>query len=75
MDERQDLPEPEAEARAAMPRWVKASLIVVAALVMLLIVAKATGLGGEHGPGRHGGGNDTPTEQGGGHRSPIDRGP
>ncbi|UGY92412.1 hypothetical protein [Streptomyces gobiensis] len=37
-----------------MPRWVKVSGIVVAALVLLAITVKVTGLGGgDHGPGRH----------------------
>jgi hypothetical protein len=35
------------------PRWVKAVAVVVGVLAVLLIVAKVTGLGGEHGPGRH----------------------
>ena len=37
-----------------MPRWVKVSLIVVAALLLLFLVLKLTGLAGQHGPGRHG---------------------
>lgn len=40
----------------AMPRWVKVFLSVVAALVLLVVVAKVTGAGGDHGPGRHTGG-------------------
>ena len=36
-----------------MPRWVKASLLVAAALVLILVILKLTGSGGEHGPGRH----------------------
>jgi len=36
-----------------MPRWVKISLIVVAILVLLFLVLKLTGIGGQHGPGRH----------------------
>ena len=39
-----------------MPRWVKVSLIVGLALVLLFVVANVAGVGGEHGPGRHGGG-------------------
>lgn len=78
--------EPEPEARAAdrdrgtgegMPRWVKVSLIVGLALVLLFVVAKAAGVGGEHGPGRHGGGGGTPSSvasQDGGHR-PVDHRP
>ncbi|SDH51004.1 hypothetical protein SAMN05192558_10220 [Actinokineospora alba] len=37
-----------------VPRWVKVSLIAVAALIALLVILMATGvLGGDHGPGRH----------------------
>ena len=36
-----------------MPRWVKASLLVVAAFVLIFVILKFTGVGGEHGPGRH----------------------
>lgn len=36
-----------------MPRWVKVSLAVVAALLLLAVVVALTGLGGDHGPGRH----------------------
>lgn len=36
-----------------MPRWVKAALIVVGVLILLFAVMQVTGLGGEHGPGRH----------------------
>lgn len=46
-----------------MPRWVKIAGIVVLALVLLLLVLRLTGVGGDHGPGRHlsqGGG--TPVE-------------
>lgn len=60
------------------PHWVKVTLIVVAPLVVLLVVAKVTGLGGEHGPGRHGGGGDVPSSVVGhddGHRPPVDHGP
>lgn len=65
------------ERQPGMPRWVKVSLVVVAALVVLLLVAQAIGLGGDHGPGRHEG-SDTPTsvaDKNGGHRSPVDHGP
>ena len=36
-----------------MPRWVKVSVLVVGVLVLLFLVLQLTGLGGEHGPGRH----------------------
>jgi hypothetical protein len=43
-----------------MPRWVKVSGIIVIALALLIALILATGVGGDHGPGRHGGGGDTP---------------
>ncbi len=36
-----------------MPRWVKVSAIIVGILVLLVVLVKVTGVGGEHGPGRH----------------------
>jgi hypothetical protein len=36
-----------------MPRWVKIAGIVVLALVLLFLVLELTGVGGDHGPGRH----------------------
>ena len=36
-----------------MPRWVRVSLLVVAAAVLILVSLMVTGVGGEHGPGRH----------------------
>jgi hypothetical protein len=52
-----------------MPRWVKVFAIVVLGLVLLFVVANLTGIGGNHGPGRHGDGDDQeqPTDDGGGH--------
>lgn len=35
------------------PRWVIISGIVALVLILLVIIVIATGLGGEHGPGRH----------------------
>jgi hypothetical protein len=35
------------------PRWVKVSAIIVGVLILLVVIAKLTGLGGDHGPGRH----------------------
>jgi hypothetical protein len=37
---------------AGMPRWVKAFVITVAALVLLLVAVMLI-TGGDHGPGRH----------------------
>ena len=42
-----------ADRPPAMPHWVKVLLAVLAVLVVLLVIGKITGLGGEHGPGRH----------------------
>lgn len=36
-----------------MPRWVKIAAIVVGVLILLFLVLQLTGVGGEHGPGRH----------------------
>jgi hypothetical protein len=43
-----------------MPRWVKVSGIIVIVLALLVAIILATGVGGDHGPGRHGGGGNTP---------------
>ena len=43
-----------------MPRWVKVAAIVVGLLVLLFVVLQLTGIGGEHGPGRHMSGLTTP---------------
>jgi hypothetical protein len=45
------------QGTAGTPRWVKVSAIVALVVVLLLVVAMV--FGGEHGPGRHLGG-DTP---------------
>jgi hypothetical protein len=37
---------------AGMPRWVKAFVITVAALVLLMVAVMLIS-GGDHGPGRH----------------------
>jgi hypothetical protein len=48
-----------------MPGWVKVSLLIVGALILLFIILKVAGvgggMGGEHGPGRHASGVQTPT--------------
>jgi hypothetical protein len=36
-----------------MPGWVKWSAIVIGILIVVFVVLQLTGLGGEHGPGRH----------------------
>lgn len=68
----------DSDAPGGMPRWVKVSLIVVTALMALFVIANIAGIGGEHGPGRHGGGDETPSSMDGndgGHRPPVDHGP
>ncbi|MFG1697168.1 hypothetical protein [Nonomuraea sp. NPDC049309] len=53
-----------------VPRWVKAAAIVVGILILAFAVMRLTGLGGEHGPGRHmptgSGVTGQPVPQGGG---------
>ncbi len=50
------------------PRWVKTVGIVALILVLLVVIIMVTGIGGEHGPGRHmrsaGAGNTPTIEQG-----------
>jgi hypothetical protein len=36
-----------------MPRWVRISGIVVGVLILLFLTLRLTGIGGDHGPGRH----------------------
>ncbi|MEX5717384.1 hypothetical protein [Geodermatophilus maliterrae] len=43
----------ESETPPRMPRWVRMTLIVVGVLVVLFVALRLTGVGGEHGPGRH----------------------
>ena len=57
-----------------IPRWVKVSGLVVASIVVVLVAAMLA-LGGDHGPGRHLGGDDaspshTVPPGGGGHTPP-----
>lgn len=51
------MPEPnaaDAHERRGMPRWVKVLLIVATLIVAILVVTQIAGVGGGHGPGRHG---------------------
>ena len=48
----------EAAGPPRTPRWVKISGIVAVVLAALVAVVFATGGPGEHGPGRHSGGDD-----------------
>lgn len=50
-----DGPDRDSGAPPGMPRWVKVSLLVLGALILVFIVLQLAGVGGRHGPGRHGG--------------------
>lgn len=41
------------EQPPSMPRWVKVSGVIVITLIMLFVILKLIGIGGNHGPGRH----------------------
>ena len=41
------------ERPPGMPRWVKATIVVIGVLVALFVILKIAGVGGEYGPGRH----------------------
>ena len=65
-----------AEPTEGMPRWVKISLLVPLAVVVLFLLVQIVG-GGEHGPGRHGG-DDPPSslvDEDGRGPSPVDHAP
>jgi hypothetical protein len=46
--------DPDQPPTRGMPRWVKVSLIVVVGLVLVFVVLQLLGVGGRHGPMRHG---------------------
>lgn len=35
------------------PRWVKVFITIAIVLILLFVIMKITGIGGDHGPGRH----------------------
>ena len=41
------------ESPPRAPRWVKVAAVVVGVLILVFLVLQLTGIGGEHGPGRH----------------------
>lgn len=41
------------DASPGTPRWVKMFGIIALVVILLFVTLKLTGLGGEHGPGRH----------------------
>lgn len=45
--------EPNRGSTYSTPRWVKMFAIVAIVLILLVVVVFVTGIGGEHGPGRH----------------------
>ena len=60
--------DPEHQRTSGAPRWVKVFAIIALALAVLFVGLKVTGLGGNHGPGRHGRTGTAPsgvTENGG----------
>ena len=63
--------------RTGMPTWVKVSLLVVIALIAIVVIGNLTGVGGEHGPQRHGGSDSSRTSvvHEDGHRPPAGHGP
>ena len=57
---------------AGRPRWVKVSLLVALAIIVLFVLLQLAG-GGDHGRGRHTGGDGPPSvvnEDDGGHYPP-----
>ncbi|MFD8381812.1 hypothetical protein ACFV2X_25375 [Streptomyces sp. NPDC059679] len=48
-------------AHPGMPGWLKVTGIVVGVLVLLTLIVMLTGLGGDHGPGRHMGSSGQPS--------------
>lgn len=41
------------ETPPSTPRWVKVFGIIAIVLILLFVILKLTGIGGNHGPGRH----------------------
>ena len=46
-------PSDDTSVRPGIPRWVKVFGIIVIVLVLLVGIIMVTGIGGQHGPGRH----------------------
>jgi hypothetical protein len=61
--------EPDRGSNTGTPRWAKVFGIVALVLVLLVVIIMFTGVGGEHGPGRH-----IPSGGAGGHTPPIAHG-
>ncbi|MEU4445266.1 hypothetical protein AB0K14_23190 [Actinosynnema sp. NPDC050801] len=45
--------EPDPDTPPGAPRWVKVLAVIAGVLALLALIVVLTGLGGEHGPGRH----------------------
>ena len=45
--------EPDRGSDTSTPRWVKVFGIIALVLVLLVVIMMFTGVGGDHGPGRH----------------------
>lgn len=52
-------PDSDNQAPPRMPRWVKVPAIVLGILVLIFVILQLTGVGGDHGPGRHLPGGDS----------------
>jgi hypothetical protein len=68
-------PPPEQSSSRGMPRWVKVTGLIAAVLVVIFVAAQLLGVGGDHGPRRHGGDDAPPagaTENDGDHTPPPD---
>jgi len=61
MTARPPAPDPTGPARRypGTPRWVKVLGVISVLVALFVVLALATGLGGPHGPQRHGAGIDT----------------
>jgi hypothetical protein len=58
------MPKTGRETTYSTPRWVKVFGIIALVVALLVVVMLVTGVGGEHGPGRHnpsGGAAETPS--------------
>jgi hypothetical protein len=55
-----DATEPTTGASTSTPRWVKLSVLIALAVVVVVVIVMLVS-GGEHGPGRHSGGDAPPS--------------
>ncbi|MQA63466.1 MAG: hypothetical protein GEU86_18715 [Actinophytocola sp.] len=52
-------PDSDHETPPRMPRWVKVPAMVLGILILVFVILQLTGVGGDHGPGRHLPGGDS----------------